>query len=159
MLSHFSRVRLCATPWTVGHQAPLLMGFSREEYWSGLPCPPPGDLPDPEIKSVSLASPGLAHGFFTTSATWDAPSTCLNSVQFSHSVVSDSLWRHGLEPTWLLCPWDSLGKNTGVGCHFLLQGIFPIQRLNLSLLHCRKIQILYSLSHQGNTFLGSLSKC
>ena len=41
--------------------------------------------------------------------------------EWSHSVVSDSLWSHGLEPTRLLCPWDSPGKNTGVGCHFLLQ--------------------------------------
>ena len=58
--------------WTVAWQAPLSMGFYRQEYWSGLPCPPPGDLPDPGIKSVSLTSPALAGGFFTTSATWDA---------------------------------------------------------------------------------------
>ena len=58
-----------ATLWTVAHQAPLSMGFSRQEYWSGLPCPPPGDLPDPGIKLGSLA---LAGGFFTTSATWEA---------------------------------------------------------------------------------------
>ena len=45
MLSHFSRVRLFATPWTVARQAPLSMGFSRQEYWSRLPCPLPGDLP------------------------------------------------------------------------------------------------------------------
>ena len=49
------------------------MGFSRQEYWSGLPCPPPGDLPDPEIAPESLTSPALAGGFFTTSATWAAP--------------------------------------------------------------------------------------
>ena len=56
ILSHFSCVRLFATPWTVTHQAPLSMGFSRQEYWSGLPCPPPGDLPDPGIKLMSPAS-------------------------------------------------------------------------------------------------------
>ena len=50
MLSHFSPVWLFATIWTVTHQAPLSMGFSRQEYWSGLPCPPPGDLPDPGRK-------------------------------------------------------------------------------------------------------------
>ena len=50
-----SRFRLCNL-WTVAHQAPLSMGFSRQEYWSGLPCPPPGDLPDPGIKPISLAS-------------------------------------------------------------------------------------------------------
>ena len=51
----------------------------------------------------------------------------------SHSVVSNSLWPHGLKPTRSLCPWDSPDKNTGVGCHFLLQGIFPTQGLNLCL--------------------------
>ena len=60
------------TPWTVALQAPLSMGFSRQEYWSGLPCPPPGDLPDPGIKPAVLKSPALAGGFFTTSATWEA---------------------------------------------------------------------------------------
>ena len=56
-------VRLFATPWTVAHQAPLSMGFFRQEYWSGLPFPSPGDLPDPGVES---ASPVLAGGFFTT---------------------------------------------------------------------------------------------
>ena len=51
--------------------------------------------------------------------------------------MSDSLWPHGLEPTSLLCPWNFPGKNIGVGCHSLLQRIFPTQRLNLGLLHCR----------------------
>ena len=60
-----SRVRLFVTPWTVAHQAPLSMGFSRQEYWGGLPLPPPGDLPDPGIESAPLASPALAEGFFT----------------------------------------------------------------------------------------------
>ena len=49
----FSRVRLCASLWTIACQAPLSMRFSRQEYWSGLPCPPPGDLPNPGIKPVS----------------------------------------------------------------------------------------------------------
>ena len=65
MLSSFSCVGFFATLWAVAHQA--LLGFSRREYWSGLPCPPPGDLPNPGIKSASLASPALAGGFFTTS--------------------------------------------------------------------------------------------
>ena len=63
-------------------------------------------------------------------------------------VVSVSLWRHGLEPARLLCPCNSPGKNSGVGSHCLLQGIFPTQRLNLGLPHCR--QILYHLSSQGS---------
>ena len=51
-----SRVQIFATPWTVAHQAPLSMGFSRQEYWSGLPCSPPGNLPDPGIEPVSPTS-------------------------------------------------------------------------------------------------------
>ena len=54
-----SHVRLFATLWTVARQAPLSMGFSRKEYWSGLPCPPPGDLPNPGVKSASPESPAL----------------------------------------------------------------------------------------------------
>ena len=65
MLSHFSCVWLFVTLWTVAHQAPLSMEFSRQEYWSGLLCPPPGDHPDPGIKPLSQASPALAGGFFT----------------------------------------------------------------------------------------------
>ena len=53
-------------PWTVAHQAPLSLGFSRQDYWSGLPFPPPGGLPDPGIGPTSLVSPALASGFFTT---------------------------------------------------------------------------------------------
>ena len=71
MLSHFSQAQLFVTLWTVACQAPLSMGFSRQEYWSGLPCPPPGDLPDPGIKPTSLMSPALTGRFFTTSATWE----------------------------------------------------------------------------------------
>ena len=72
VLSRFSHVRLCGTSWTVARQALLSMGFSRQEYWSGLPFAPLGDLPDPGIEPESLASPALAGGFFTTSATWEA---------------------------------------------------------------------------------------
>ena len=73
VLSNFSYVLLLVTLWTVSPQAPLSMGFSRQEYWSGLPFPPPGDLPDLGVKSASLKSPALAGGFFTTSTNWEAP--------------------------------------------------------------------------------------
>ena len=63
-----SCVRLFVTPWSVACQAPSFMGFSRQEYWSGLPFPTPGDLPNPGIKSVSFASPVLAGRFFTTAS-------------------------------------------------------------------------------------------
>ena len=68
-----------ATSWTVAHQALPSMGFSRQGYWSGLPCPPPGDLPDPGIELASLISPALAVGFFTTSATWEAHTFKINN--------------------------------------------------------------------------------
>ena len=67
-----SRVRLYVTPWTVAYQAPPSMGFSRQEYWSGLPFPIPRDLPDPGIKPAALASPAKADGLLTMSATWEA---------------------------------------------------------------------------------------
>ena len=89
MLSHFSHVRLCATPQTAAHQAPPSLGFSRQEHWSGLPFPSP------------------TH----ESEKW----------KWSCSVVSDSQWPHGLQPTRLLHPWDFPGKSTGVGCHCLLR--------------------------------------
>ena len=72
---HAESLQLCcgsATFWIAAHQAPLAIGFSRQEYWSGLPCPLPGDLLDPVIEPVSLMSLALAGGFFTTSATWEA---------------------------------------------------------------------------------------
>ena len=61
------------TPWTVAHQVPLSIGFSRQEYWSGLPHLPSEDLHDPGIEPESLMSPASAGGFFTTSATWEEP--------------------------------------------------------------------------------------
>ena len=68
-------------------------------------------------------------------------------TELSHSVVSDSLPPHGLQPTRLLCPWDSPGQNTRMGSLFPLQGIFPIQGQNPGFPHCRRI--LYKLSHKG----------
>ena len=91
VLIRFSRVRLFVTPWTVARQAPLSMGFSRQEYWSGLPYLLPRDLPNPGMEPASLRSPHLAGGFFTTSTTWETLITEYGSVQFSRSVVSDSL--------------------------------------------------------------------
>ena len=71
MLSRFSGDQLFVTPWTIAHQGPLSKGFFRQEYWSGLPCPSPRDLPDPGMEPMSLTSPALAGGFFTTSITWE----------------------------------------------------------------------------------------
>ena len=65
-MKSLSHVRLFATTWTVAYQAPLSMGFSRQEYWNGLPFPFSGDFPDPEIELMSPASPASADRFFTT---------------------------------------------------------------------------------------------
>ena len=73
LLSHLGCVWLFATLWTIAHQTPLSMEFSSQEYWSGLPCPPPGDLPEPGIKPTSLMSSALASRLFTTSTTWEVP--------------------------------------------------------------------------------------
>ena len=120
-----------ATLWTIAHRVPLSMAFSRQEYWSGLSCPPPGYLPDPRTEPEFM-SPTLPGGCFTTSTTYE-----------SCSVVSDSLRPHGL-----CSPWNSPGQNTGVGSLSLLQGIFPAQELNQGLLYYR--WIFYQLSSQGS---------
>ena len=69
MLSH---IQLFLALWTVAHQSSLPMEFPRQEYWSEVLFPPPGDFPDPGIEPMSLTSPALAGGFFSTSATWEA---------------------------------------------------------------------------------------
>ena len=81
VLSHFSCIRLFVTPGTLARQAPLSMEFSGQEYWSGLPFPPPGDFPNPGIEPVSLLSPALTGRFFTTSATWEGEWEGLDSRQ------------------------------------------------------------------------------
>ena len=73
LLSHFSGVPVCATLWVVAHQVPLSVRFSRQDCWSGLPCPPPGDLPDAGTVPTCLMSPALAGTFLTTSTTWETP--------------------------------------------------------------------------------------
>ena len=69
--NRFNHVQLC-DPMTAAHQALLSMGFSKEDCWSGLPCLPPEDLPNPGIEPMSLIPPALVGEFFTTSATWEA---------------------------------------------------------------------------------------
>ena len=84
-----SCVQLFAAPWTVAHQAPLPMEFSRQEYWNGVAFPPPMDLPNSGIKPMSLASPTLAGGFFTTSASWEISYTYM---QTQKCIYSSSIW-------------------------------------------------------------------
>ena len=85
---HAKLLQSCSTLcdlWTAAHPASLAMGFSRQKYWSGLPCPPQGDLPNSGNEFVSLMSLALAGGFFTTSVTWKAPSCALIPYKQSSS--------------------------------------------------------------------------
>ena len=87
MLNCFSCIRLFVTLWNTACQAPLSMKFSRQEYWIGLPCPLPSDLPDPGIKPILLISPALAGWFFNTSDNWEAlTNNQLSSVQLPSRV-------------------------------------------------------------------------
>ena len=80
-LSSFSSVRLFVTLWTIAHEVLLSVGFSGQGYYSRLPCPPPGDLPNPETEPTSLKSPALTVGFFTTSTSWKALAVlCVNTI-------------------------------------------------------------------------------
>ena len=137
-----SRISLFSTLWTIAHQAPLSMGLSRQEYWSGLSFPSPGDLPNPGIKPESFTSPALAGGFFTTAplipyhknlvenelqflANWILNIyhiKCYNPVQFSRSVVSDFLWPHELQHARPPCPSPTPGVHpnpcpSSLWCH------------------------------------------
>ena len=90
VLSCLHRVWLFATPWTVACQVPLFIGFSRQEYWSGLPCAPPGDLPNPGIKPASPVSPALQVEFFSTEPPgnnyhyWNRLSSLTSKIPFPH---------------------------------------------------------------------------
>ena len=145
VLSCFSHLQLFETPWTVAHQAPLSMEFSRQEYWSGLPFPssrgsfwPRDQACVSYVSSIGrwalyhqcyLGSPGK--GLPANVAPGESlllrqfPSLCLQVYikirkgKESRSVVSDSLRPHGLYPTRLLCPWDFPGNSTGVDCHYM----------------------------------------
>ena len=135
MLMLSSCLTLCDTINCSPPVAPLSLEFSRQEYWSGLPFPTAGDL---LISGIEPMSPALQ----SDSLPSEPPGKPKVKVLIS---PADSLPPHGLYPTRLLCPWHSLGKNTGVGSHSFLQRIFLTQRLNPGLLHCR--QIVYHLSH------------
>ena len=94
MLSCFNHVQLFVIPWSVAHQAPLSMGFSWQEYWSQAPFPPPGDLPDQEIKPTSLKSSALAGGFLPVVP----PGKPIFDIHFllSSQTLSSAEMRYGL---------------------------------------------------------------
>ena len=83
LFKSLSHVQFFAIHWAAAHQTPLSMEFSRQKYWSGLLCPPPGHLPNPGMETASLKSPTLAGRFFTTSATWEALPMLYIMVKYS----------------------------------------------------------------------------
>ena len=112
MLSHDSHVCLFVTLWTVAHQAPLSMGFSRQEYWSGLPCPATGDLPDLGTEPTSLVSLALAGGFFITISTWEESHTLLKPLRwFSWWLSWSRIHLQCGRPSWI----PGLGRSPGGG--------------------------------------------
>ena len=104
-----NRVRPSAIPSTAAHQAPPSMGFSRQEYWSGVPLPSPYE--------------NLSIPYFLSQSPWFLMAILFRVKACSvTSVMSHSLWSCGLSPARLFCSWDPPGKNAEVGCHILLQG-------------------------------------
>ena len=101
----------CATAWTVACQAPLSMDFSRQEYWSGLPFPSPGNLSEPGIEPASLKSPALAGEFFTTSTTWEAIIRRHFCLSQAHSRVL-SPWGQELYPPSSLISGAQISSGT-----------------------------------------------
>ena len=114
-----------------------VLGLSRQEYWNGLPCPPPGDPPGLGIEPTSLMSPELADGFFTTSTTWEAHKVHAEFIYITYVCayflrcvqLFETLWT-GAHKTPL-----SMEFRQGGCCHFLLKAISPTQWLNNCLLH------------------------
>ena len=104
------------TPRTVARQAPLVMGFSRQEYWSGWSCPPPGDLPDPGIEPISPVSPALACRFFTTEPPGKPDEQACEDKYMNCYRCEDSLgalhWRAGLELVARICSMSGKGQGT-----------------------------------------------
>ena len=122
-----SHVWLLATPWTVTHQTPLSLGFCRQEYWTGLPFPPPEDLPNPGIKSTSPVSPALQEDSLPAEPIVKHLTQCMLGC-FSHVWLFVTPWTVAHKAPLSM---GFSGKNTGVGCHFLLQGIFPTRGSSL----------------------------
>ena len=130
-----NHVRIFVTPWTIQS-----MEISRPEYWSGLSCPPPSDLPNPGIE---LRPPALQADSLMSESPWNPKNEYWSGWKWK--------WKSLTCVRLFATPWtiqNSPGLNTGVDSLSLLQGMFPTQGSNTGLLHCR--WILYQLSHKGS---------
>ena len=151
IVSRFSCVRLLATPWTTAHQAPPSMGFSRQEYWSGVPSA--NRCMKRYSKSLAIREKSNSLPPYGLHRPWNSPgqNTGVSKVFPSPGYLPNP----GIEPKSPTLQVDSLSveppgkpKNTGVGSLSLLQWIFSTQESNPGLLHGR--QILFQLSYQGS---------
>ena len=123
-----SRVRFFVILWTAAHQAPLSMGFSWQEYWSGLPCPPPGDLPDPRMEPMSLAFPALAGVLYQLSH-WESPTNiCIGNLKLCLCLIWKGMFKSIL--------WDIFPSKVAAGLYSPYCGLIP-----------------YSYSHEGENIL------
>ena len=139
LLSHFSRVRLCTTPYMAAHKAPPSLGFSRQDHWSMLLFPSPMHESEKQkwaaqscltlCDRIDSSPPGP-----TVPGILQARSLEWVAISFSNAwkwkVKMKSLSRVGLQPTRLLRPWDFPGKSTGVGCHCLLRILVSVIKDN-----------------------------
>ena len=122
VLSHFSCVLLFATPWTAAHQGPLSMRFPRQEYWSGLPCPPPGDLPNPGIQPTSLRSPALAGRFFTTYTTWESHTWLYTYIYtYIYIYITSAVLKKLVQISLIISGQSTILKVPPMGSHYLLK--------------------------------------
>ena len=137
-----SCVQPFAIPWSVVCQSSLFMEFSRQDYWSQMPFPTLGGSSRSRNQTYISCASCIGRQILYFCATWASP--LLGVCAQSHSTLCDPPVDCSLPGSSV--HGDSPGKNSGVGCHSLLQGIFPTQGLNPGLPHCR--QILYQLIHQ-----------
>ena len=151
MLSHFSCVRLFLPSGTIARQAPLSMGFSRQEYWSGLPCPPPGDLPD---SGIEPASPAVQVGSLPAEPLWKPLN--ISVVQGKHT---GRCWEQRIWPVshmsdkatscWMRLQPEIHGKEWRIN-------IFSVFRFLLEVWIQRGISFLFSFAFQFSSFLSYL---
>ena len=124
-----SSVWFCATSWTVACQTPLFMGFSRQEYWSGLPFPPPGDLSDPRIEPTSPAFPKLASGFFTTMP-FGKPTSLLHTHFVFQKLSPFLFFQIPVQKLSLISMTSSTLRSSGLSSLYSSYSIFPLNCLH-----------------------------
>ena len=154
MLSRFNRVQLFSTLCTVVHQTLLSMGFSRQEYWSGLPCPPPGDLLDPRIKPTSPVAPALQADSLPLSHQ-GSPWYCIyllgKNLHIKETVSSNSCSR-------VNCTWKNAVRENSITCDQEITCFKPLKFFKSCLLQQLSLIILTSTVNKSNFYWRSACK-